>query len=270
MKKLCIASLVVGLLMAFALPALAQSTEPTPDDCNVAFNVDVNKIKNIVINKVVNKAFNFNLDLQVTIAGFPQWAEVEVTKCDHNIGNTVTLTSMKSADNITNSFNTFTGIVQVNQAAGILNNQGNVMAAGITDKTGDQQTFGVSMVEAAVEKTNIGNILVVTNIVTLDSIVSSFNSLTGLAQVNQAAGILNNQNNVLVLGKNLNTTGLVAENDTFLSMENSGNIAQLTNITTTATISSSFNGFTGAAQVNQAPGKLNNQANIISIAHAGP
>ena len=75
---------------------------------------------------MVNKAFNFNLDLQVTIAGFPQWAEVEVSKCDDNVGNTVTSTSMKLLNNITNSFNTFTGIVQVNQAAGILNNQGNV------------------------------------------------------------------------------------------------------------------------------------------------
>ena len=137
------------------------------------------------------------------------------------------------ANNIVNSFNRFIGIAQVNQASGILNNQGNILAAGFTDKTGDQQTFGVSMVEAAVEKANIGNAVSADSIVTSDTIATSFNSFIGLAQVNQASGILNNQNNVVVLGTNLNTTGLVAENDTFLSMNNTGNEAALSNIQTT-------------------------------------
>ena len=146
------------------------------------------------------------------------------------------------------------------------------MAAGFTNVTNDKQSpSGVSMVEAAVEKTNIGNILIATNNHDPGQHRSnSFNSLAGVAQVNQASGFQNNQNNVVVLGENLNTTGLMAENDTFLSMNNTGNEAQLTNITTTATIRGSFNSSTGAAQVNQGPGVLNNQANIISIAHAGP
>ena len=72
MKKLFIASLVVGLLAA--LPCRrwhSRSAEPTPDDCNVSFNVDVTKIKNIVINKVVNKSFNLTLKLDSPIHGFP-------------------------------------------------------------------------------------------------------------------------------------------------------------------------------------------------------
>ena len=95
--------------------------------------------------------------------------------------------------------------------------------------------------------------------------------------MNLSAGVLNNQNNVLVLGTNLNTSGLVAENDTFLSMENTNNeleispVANNTNsgVVTTANIESSYNNYTGVAQVNLGPGVLNNQANIFSISYAG-
>jgi hypothetical protein len=272
MKKLFIASLVVGLLVAFAVPALAQSTIPPgqdPEVCDVSFDVDVLKVKNIAINKAVNKSFNFALNLTLQIAGFPQWAEVEAFKCDHNEGNEVSVSDIVTANNIVGSFNGFIGIAQVNQASGILNNQGNILAAGLTGKTGDQQTFGITMVEAAVEKANVSNEVSVDSIVTTDTIATSFDGFIGLAQINQASGILNNQNNVVVLGTNLDTTGLVAENDTFLSMRNTTNEAEISNIQTTATIRSSFNQYQGAAQVNQAPGILNNQTNIISIAYAG-
>jgi hypothetical protein len=272
MKKLFIASMVMGLLVALPLAALAQSTVPPgqdPEVCDVSFDVDVTKVKNIAINKAVNKSFNFALNLTLQIAGFPQWAEVEAFKCDHNEGNEVSVINIVTANNIVGSFNGFIGIAQVNQASGILNNQGNILAAGLTGKTGDQQTFGITMVEAAVEKANVSNEVSVDSIVTTDTIASSFVGFIGLAQINQASGILNNQNNVVVLGTNLDTTGLVAENDTFLSMHNTTNEAAISNTQTTAAIRSSFNQYQGAAQVNQAPGKLNNQTNIISIAYAG-
>ena len=276
MKKLFSVALAVGLLVALALPALAQSTIPPgqdPDVCDLSFDVDVTKVKNIEINKEVNKNFNYDLNLEVSIIGLPQWAEVEAFKCDHNEDNQVQVfNTYASADNIINSFNSFAGISQVNQGAGILNNQGNIVAAGLTSNpTGEFPTQGLSMVEVAVEKSNINNVLVGVAVATLDSIASSFNLFSGLAQVNQAAGFLNNQDNVLALAKNLNGIGLVAENDTFLSMSNSENRPLLSGqCQTNAQIDSSFNSFSGVAQVNQAPGMLNNQCNIISIANAGP
>jgi hypothetical protein len=274
MRKLFMASLMAGLVAFLAHQALAQSSGPLPlppdEGCNVDFDVDVFKSKVINITKNVTKNFTYDLTLEVTIIGLPQWAEVEAYKCDSNVENHVVVNSWVSTDTIINSFNGFAGIAQVNQAAGISNNQGNIMAAGVTSGPTGEQTEGISMVEAAVQKTNVGNTFIGLSIVTLDSIASSFNGFSGLAQVNQAAGCLNNQDNVLALGKNLNTTGIVAENDTFLSMSNTTNNATLSQAQTTAKIDTSFNGFSGAAQVNQSPGMLNNQCNIISIAHAGP
>jgi tetrahydromethanopterin S-methyltransferase subunit B len=268
MKNLFIALLVVGLLAAFTVPALAQ-LDQEPDICDVGFDVNVEKNKEINIEKNVEKNFEFTLELGIEIIGFPQWAEVEAFKCDHNEGNEVSVSELGGTNNISDSFNEFTGIAQINQASGLLNNQGNIMAAGLTDKSGDTNTFGLSMVEAAVEKANMGNELTVDEMYNSDNIANSFNSFTGLAQINQASGILNNQNNVVVIGTNLNTTGLVAENDTFLTMQNAGNEVAVNEMSPTANIADSFNQYTGVAQINQAPGALNNQTNIISVAFAG-
>jgi hypothetical protein len=281
MKNLFIAALVIGLMAAVAVPALGQDSQippvQDPDVCDVSFDVDVLKLKGILILKTVNKAFNFDLDLGVEIVGFPQWAEVEAFKCDKFANNVVSITGFNPTNNISNAFIAFIGVAQVNLAAGALINQGNVLAAGLTGKIGDQNTFGLSMVEAAVEKTNFNNTLSFSDSVTTDNIEGAFNKFEGLGQVNLSAGVLNNQNNVLVLGTNLNTSGLVAENDTFLSMSNTNNeleIAPLANtpssgVVTTANIEGSYNNYTGVAQVNLGPGVLSNQANIFSVSYAG-
>jgi hypothetical protein len=155
-------------------------------------------------------------------------------------------------------------------ASGLVNNQGNILAAGFTDQNDDLQVWGVSLVEAAVEKTNRNNECSVSEMFNSDNLVLSFNEFTGLAQINMASGVLNNQNNVVVIGTNLNTIGLMAENDTFLSMQNVRNEAtNMNEIMPAAAVADSFNGGTGAVQINQGPGALNNQTNIISAAYAG-
>ena len=281
MKKLFIASLVVGLLAAFSLPVLAQDNVQDPNVCDVSFDVNVQKGKKIGIRKSVDKTFIYTLG-SGEISVFPlQLAEVEAFKCDVLTDNKVSVAGFIPSNNIASSFNSFTGLAQVNQAAGLLNNQGNVMAFGQNDKFGDLTPYSVSMVEAAVEKTIAGNKLTLADSVFADGIISSFNDFTGLAQVNHAAGLLNNQNNVLTVGTNLDSFGLMAENDTFLSMQNISNKADViplagdasavttTKVVTAAAMQNSFNNFSGIAQINQAPGSLNNQANILSVAFAG-
>ncbi len=270
MKKLFIAALMLGLITVLATPALAQ-LDQDPDICDVSFDVDVEKNKEINIEKNVEKNFEYNLGLESSFAVFPlQLAEVEVFKCDHNEGNEVEVSELGGSTNITGSFIGFTGIVQINQSSGLLNNQGNILAAGFTDKNNPEQiTWGVSMVEVAVEKANLDNELIVEEMLGSDNISGSFNNFTGLAQINQASGILNNQNNVVGIAQNLDTIGLMAENDTFLTMQNAGNEATVPEITASANITDSFRNGTGAVQINQAPGALNNQTNIISVAFAG-
>jgi hypothetical protein len=79
------------LLMAVAVPALAQSQIPPsqdPDLCDASFNVDVLKLKGILITKIVTKRFEYILNLESTQALLPmQLSEVEVFKSDLNEGN---------------------------------------------------------------------------------------------------------------------------------------------------------------------------------------
>jgi hypothetical protein len=280
MKKIFIASLVVGLLVVFAGPALTQEGPggQEPNVCDVSFDVDVEKYKDITqFTKEVEKKIGYEVDIYIEnltreLPGDFAMAEAEVFKCDHNEANSADVSLLNTFDVIQDSFYQFVGIAQVNQAAGLLNNQGNVFAAGLTGSPGEN-VYGLSLVEVAVEKGNIANLLEIQSNDSLNSydlIRDSFRDFQGLAQVNQASGILNNQDNVMGLAANLDgTTGLVAENDTFLSMQNTANNADVGTTNTVAEIRDSFSRFQGVAQVNQGPGCLNNQANIISIAYAG-
>jgi hypothetical protein len=282
MKKLFIASLLAGLLTSFAVPALTQDNGPIvqdPNVCDVSFDVDVLKQKRIRSDKAVIKTIYYTFGSPDTwFSVFPlQLAEVEAFKCDLLADNVINVSGFISASSILSSFNNFIGVAQVNQTVGLLNNQGNVLAAGITDISGEA---AFSMVDAAVEKTIVQNKVTVSDSVFLDRINLSFNTFVGLAQINQSAGLLNNQNNVVALGTNFDTMGLLAENDTFLSMQNVSNKAKVvplsglsaattTKVSTDGDVNNSFNGYIGIAQLNQAPGFLNNQANIVSIAYAG-
>jgi hypothetical protein len=267
MRTLLVVLSVMVWVAAFALPVMGQAQDP--EVCDVSFDVDALKTKNIAINKAVNKTFNFNFDLTFIFEGPLGLAEVEAFKCDHNTENAASVVGIVTANTIVNSFSGFVGVAQVNQSASVLNNQGNVLAAGLTGLS----SFPLSMVEAAVEKLNFENALELADSVFLDNINNSFNGFTGLAQVNQASGILNNQDNVLALGSNVPVGGdvlrpQVAENDTFLTMQNTGNAALVSGVVATSEIRGSFNSYTGISQVNQSPGSLNNQANITSFSLA--
>jgi hypothetical protein len=274
MKKLLPLFLVV-LLAALAVPALAQTT-----DCNVNFDVSVDKDVYIRQNVYIDK----DLDLKVSAWIDPdEWAECEVYKCDRNAGNKVfEIFDPRMADKdfnqnlITNSFNDFTGIGQANQAAGSLNNQANVVAiaatsaGAITDALGySRDPQGLSHTEVAVEQVNTYNELTSILVTHLDTISGSFNTFTGIGQVNQAAGFMNNQNNVVAISANLEGPGVVALNDTFLTQSNTNNQATFVAVNYQASITDSFVNFTGIGQVNQSPGSMNNQANIVSVAFAG-
>jgi hypothetical protein len=96
-------------------------------------------------------------------------------------------------DDILSSFNEFTGIGQVNQAAGYNNNQGNVVAAALVSTDKDV----AAMTEVAVEQTSYFNTLYSELDYSFDTISNSFNNFTGIGQVNQAAGSMNNQANIV-------------------------------------------------------------------------
>jgi hypothetical protein len=264
MKKLMVLLMAISLL-ALSVPVLAQCSGD-PGGCNVDFDVDVNKTVDIDKNVWIDKYFQFLVLARIDPESL---AECDVFKCDLNEDNVVDSYVGTYTDDLYNSFNQFTGIGQANQAAGFANNQGNIVAAAVVSTN----LSAAAMTEVAVSQINYNNDLISFEDWTFDTITDSFNRFEGIGQANQAAGHMNNQNNVVAISAGLGSyvcDDLVATNDTFLTQTNTDNYAFATYALSANNINNSFNGFTGIGQVNQSSGSMNNQANIVSIAYTGP
>jgi hypothetical protein len=250
------------LLMAIAMVAVAVPAMAQVEDCNLAFDVSVFKTVTVTKNVTIDKFFDFNVQAYI----FPDaFAECEVYKCDFNSVNYLLSWTGLYTDDITNSFNGFIGIGQANQAAGYMNNQGNIVAAAVV--TNVLET--AAMLESAVEQTNYLNLLTTDFDISLATITDSFNDFTGIGQANQSPGHMNNQNNVVAISAGIGIVGVVASNETYLSQSNTLGVVDANFALNTNTVSGSFSGFTGIGQVNQSAGSLNNQANVVTVSYVG-
>jgi hypothetical protein len=106
---------------------------------------------------------------------------------------------------IQDSINTNTGVFNVNQNAGNMNNQTNGVAAAVGE--GAQ----VAMSEAALGQENSGNKVFEIETVKRDLITGSVNGNTGIVNVNQSVGNMNNQGNVVSLAAT--TSGAILSGD---------------------------------------------------------
>ncbi len=260
MKKLLPLFLVL-LVVAFVTPALAADVTATVDVQEVFFKADVIvKTKTIVETKVITDLFTTRIDQTF----YPDSRVMaEVVKKQINEDNSFEFVNVTYTDKILNSFTGFTGIGQANQAAGSMNNQGNVVSAAVTNKANawanaEVIDFQLNDGLAVEPKTNDPATFT-------DLIDTSFNHFTGVGQVNQASGFANNQNNIVAIAFSTNGA-LVAESDVHLEQVNVNNFVRDTNVTRTNTITGSFNGFTGIGQANQSAGNFNNQSNIVAFA----
>jgi len=113
----------------------------------------------------------------------------------------ITGDSTTNSDSITDSFNEdAAGIVGVNQSAGSINNQNNALSIALADRA------SYALGEADLGQFNTWNVVNVTNVTRTDTISGSFGGFSGVAMVNQSAGAINNQANVLDIA--VSTTGL--------------------------------------------------------------
>lgn len=262
MKKFIVILMAISL-MALAVPALAGH-HGGPEGCNIDFKVDATKHVYVDKDVHIDKCFKFMVFAWIDPKAF---AECDVYKCDLNQFGIVKSFFGSYKDDIFCSFNDFTGIAQANQAAGYLNNQGNIVAAAVVST--DHKA--AAMTETAVEQTNFYNTLDSKVDRNVDAICGSFNDFTGIGQANQSAGHMNNQNNVVAISAGLGNdkVGVVAANDTYLVQNNTLGLAKVCFAYNSNTIGGSYNDFTGIGQVNQSAGSMNNQANIVSIAYTG-
>jgi hypothetical protein len=176
------------------------------------------------------------------------------------VGNRIEERDVISTSVMHDSFVDGRGILSVNEASGHINNQANVRVLVIGD--GEGLVYDYSL---AVSARSIKNTVISTGGEYENRITNSFGGGVGIVGVNQSAGSLNQQVNVLVLGIGValgpevvalgdaDLGGTIAEN----SVSSGGHRSDI--------ITDSFAGFRGIAQVNQSSGDLNIVGNAVGF-----
>ena len=270
MKKLFQTSALAMVLAAgFVSPAFAdvQVTGTVNVDKRIVINVDTNKDKNVNVNVVYDEELDGSAQSDAIVNATVDSVTVGP------INESVTDEDVNKKALTNSSVNTNQGIVQFNQDAGQVTNQGNVVsvAAVFTGETDaatavHSEAYADQRVSRSSARHSEGgeNVGQLDQIDLVASIVNSYNGNTGVAQGNQNVGVGNNQHNILsaAVGDN----AMVALSDAGLGQEVAGNSIRDINTLKDATVSNSLNGNSGIVSVNQSTGAFNNQATVISIA----
>ena len=195
-----------------------------------------------------------------TIVG--SFSDNSLTHSSSIVGNTIIEINGVSRVEISNSFRGFTGIAQVNQAAGYMNNQSNVM--GITDVRNGGATRGSLSGQSQV--TN--NTLTTSNNTYQTAITgSSFAGGAGVAMVNQVSGNMNAQSSAF----NMTIGGKRSLTDTQLSAVEANNSITKTRQRQTNTPTKldleggAFKNFTGMVSTSQVAGNMNQVSTVFNV-----
>lgn len=240
------------------------------------------KTKDITVTETID--IDKFVDLNATvIALVDKAAESDAVVNQTNSGNEACGNCAEKADVLRGSGNDNSGVMSINNAAGNMNNQGNVVAAAVDaiivpdpdDPPPPTPDNGTGFAESAttVDQRNTDNTVDTVNLLFRDAfIVDSLNNNSGIAHANQASGNMNNQANAVSLAVSFDNNGVaLAEAD--LGQLNTGNQnfesaaddAATFGVVKDVLMTGSVNGNSGIVGVNQTSGNLANQANVVSF-----
>ena len=272
MKKL---SILFGLLLVLGM------TVPAMAEISVYGEITKDKEINVEENVLINK--NINIDVTIDEA-LVKAAEADSLLNQENSSNDVhgigTENNLEIDSNfryaiIEFSINDNKGIVGVNQDAGNMNNQANVVSIAVAlEPAAELPAFANA--QASAGQNNRDNNVTAFEDSTLepllpqkvDRISDSISRNTGIVGVNQSVGNMNNQANQVALAVADNT--FVALSEANLGQFNAYNRVLEFGTVKTDIIANSINYNTGIVGVNQSAGNMNNQANVVSIAATIP
>jgi hypothetical protein len=161
---------------------------------------------------------------------------------------------------VRDSFQGNRGIIGANQNSGNLNNQANVHVIA-HNSSGPTIQLGHAAIEQRLEE----NTIVTSGAAREDRIQDSFGGTVGIVGINQSAGNLNNQANVMAITLGIGSEFLPLE-DSSLGAVNTGNkLTPGPPGPKSDVIVGSFAGFRGLAQVSQSAGDLNSVSNKMNI-----
>jgi len=225
-------TIAVGSLL-LAGPAIA--------DVNVF--IDYDKDKTITVDETISIYKTVYIEVEVDIE-VERAAEAEALINQTNYSNRACENCAEKRDIIENSVNENSGVIDVNQAAGNMNNQGNAVSISVDDRfippdaPGESPKEGGSyaQAQAAADQRNgsrlgpwvpteppgeegngfeSGNLVDATNLLEKSaSIFGSINANEGVVNVNQSAGNMANQANNLAMAVGFGEFGVaIAESD---------------------------------------------------------
>jgi hypothetical protein len=256
-----------------------------PAFADVEVDIFYDKQKTITVNETIE--INKTVEIIATVTSEPvRAAEAEALINQVNEYNTACENCAEKRDIIEDSLSRNDGVLDVNQAAGNMNNQGNAVSISVDDRNVDPVAPDTSpklgesyaQAQAAVEQDNFQNLVDATNLLEKSArMTNSLNTNTGVVFANQAAGNMANQANALAMAVGFGTGGVsIAESD--LGQYNSFNIVNESGeevddtldgdgfVYKNVTIEGSVNDNSGVIGVNQAAGNNANQANVVSFA----
>ncbi len=256
MKNLLGITLGLLVCVALAMPAIADVSV----DVTVEKNKDINIWEQVWI--VKSATVDVTVKLESKSAAEANAMLNQVNTHNQHTGVLVIDPDDPSSE-IVGSISSNSGIVGVNQASGIMNNQGNVVASATT--TGESAFVNS---QAAAEQQNTFNVELQLLAISQGVIDGSISGNDGVVGVNQASGSLNNQANTVAVAAGLGGGPIVALAEADLGQTNS--LLSVTDLAAIrlASITDSIKGNSGVVGVNQSSGALNNQANLISVSFA--
>lgn len=271
-------SLVLILLAgAVAVPALAD----------VTVTAEINKTKDVFVLETIDTTKTVNLNAAVTLlTDTAAEAQAVVNTKNEKAGvfvgsrsgpsllppyvTTLSPSTLRRAAKLSNAVQSNTGVMGVNQDAGALANQGNVVSLGMVNTPG---AFVNTQAEVQqVNKQSNSDYIVTPGEVSdpSNTLTNSILDNTGIVGVNQNTGNLNSQTNAVALAIGLGGAR-VALSEAALGQVNSGangvqHRAGEVGTVNTNTIENVANNNVAIVGVNQASGSMNNQAGVVSFA----
>ena len=165
--------------------------------------------------------------------------------------------NVQSTTSLLSSVNENTGIINLNQASGNLNNQANLRAIFLST----DPSSAVTLLELGRSVEISNNQIYSSGAIKQDLIQGSLQYNLGIIGINQSAGSLNSQTNTLALA----IGGLVTLTDKELGSVSASNTLQDTSGSREDIIRDSFVGSHGIFQINQSAGDLNVLGNALGF-----
>lgn len=237
--------------------------------------------------KTITKTVDINIDKVVSITALvdstpERAAEAEALINQENNNNEACGNCAEKRSQIVDSLTDNNGVIDVNQAAGNMNNQANAVAISVDDRnitpdnpdTSFKEGQSFADAQAAVEQDNNDNPVDATNLIEKSVLIEgSLNDNAGVVHANQSSGNMYNQANSLAMAVGFGDGG-VALAEAALGQVNTNNQvfeageqgAESAIINKLATITESVNGNSGVVGVNQGTGNMGNQANVVAFA----